>query len=299
MNDLNTETAESREGLSRIALCVSYNGARYHGWQEQKSGVASVESVLRSAIERVANHSVELTCAGRTDKGVHASHQFVHFDSSAVRSPRSWVFGCNSALPKDVSVLWADQVADDFHARYSATSRRYFYCIYNHPVRPSNYAKEVTWCHYPLDASRMHAAAQCLVGEHDFSSFRAAGCQSRSPMRFLEHVDVFRMGHMIVMDIKGNAFLHHMVRNIAGVLMSIGSGEKDESWCAEVLAAKDRTAAGVTAPAGGLYLAQVDYPEGFGLPTDCAAPAFLHSLLVASGRIEFNDSTLWDLAFLK
>lgn len=303
MLEQNEHAAESREGLSRIALCINYKGSAYHGWQEQKplkSGeqVPSVELAVRQAVERVANGPVELTCAGRTDKGVHASHQYVHFDTSAKRSARSWVFGCNSALPKDVSVLWAGEVTEDFHARYSATSRRYFYCIYNHPVRPANYAHEVSWCHYPLDAEAMHRAGQCLVGEHDFSSFRAAGCQSKSPFRFIEHIEVFRAGHMLVLDIKGNAFLHHMVRNISGVLMAIGAGQQPEAWCQEVLDARDRTLGGVTAPAAGLYLAQVDYPEHFGVPSDLGAPAFLEALLVASGRKQANFDGLWDLAFL-
>jgi len=289
------------ESASRIVLCVNYNGSAYHGWQAQSSGVPTVEGSLLKAVRRVADQELELTCAGRTDRGVHASHQYVHFDTTAKRSERSWVFGCNSALPKDVSVLWAGEVDQAFHARYSATSRRYFYCIYNHPVRPANYATEMTWHHYPLDEARMHDAAQCLVGEHDFSSFRAAGCQSKSPFRFLEHVRVFRVGHMVILDIKGNAFLHHMVRNISGVLMAIGAGKMPVSWCREVLEACDRTMGGVTAPPNGLYLAQVDYPEHFSVPSQLGAPGFLHALLVASGYLESgdSDSKLWELAFLE
>lgn len=285
---------------SRFALCVNYCGQRYHGWQAQKSGVPTVEQALQKAVSAVANEDVELVCAGRTDRGVHASHQVVHFDTRAQRSDRSWVFGCNSALPKDISVLWAGSVKDSFHARYSATARRYYYCIYNHPVRPASFSNEISWYHYPLDAEKMHQAAQCLVGEHDFSSFRAAGCQSKSPNRFLEHLDIFRVGPMIIIDIKGNAFLHHMVRNIAGVLMEIGASKAPQSWCEEVLQARDRTKGGVTAVPAGLYLAQVDYPEHFGIPERMHAPAFLESVLVASGKLdETVESVLWDLAFLQ
>ena len=298
MKDKLVAAADSREGVSRIALCVNYNGHDYHGWQEQKGDVPAVETALRKAVERVANEAVELTCAGRTDKGVHASHQYVHFDTSASRTPRSWVFGVNTNLPKNISVLWAGEVSGEFHARYSATSRRYYYCIYNHPVRPASFSTEVTWHHYPLDESKMHQAAQCLIGEHDFSSFRAAGCQSKSPNRYLEHVDVFRVGHMVVIDIKGNAFLHHMVRNIAGVLMAIGSGDRPEGWCQEVLNARDRKLGGVTASASGLYLSQVDYPGEFGVPSDMGAPAFLDSVLIAAGRKAIHSDGLWDLAFL-
>lgn len=282
---------------SRVALCLSYNGQSFHGWQAQDSDLPTVQKSIEDAISQVANERIEVVCAGRTDKAVHASHQVVHFDTTARRSERSWVFGCNSNLPKDISVTWAKTVHPDFHARYSALSRRYHYCIYNHPSRPANFASEMTWYHYPLNEAPMHEAAQVLVGEHDFSSFRAAGCQSKSANRFLEHVDVFRVGHMVIIDIKGNAFLHHMVRNIAGVLLEIGSGKADVSWCQQVLDARDRTQAAVTAPPNGLFLSQVAYPPEFGIPNEIGAPGWLHALLCQVGRVKPNYDSLWDLAF--
>ena len=291
------QTAGDAERSSRFALCLGYNGSEYHGWQAQKSGLPTIESAVRQAVAKVANHPVELVCAGRTDKAVHASHQVVHFDSHVRRTPRSWVFGCNANLPKDISVSWAGEVGPDFHARFSATSRRYHYVILNHPVRPASFSGEVSWFHYPLSAARMHQAAQCLVGEHDFSSFRAVGCQSKTPFRNLEFVNVFRIANMVVIDIKGNAFLHHMVRNIAGVLMAIGSGQKEVDWCLEVLNARDRTAGGVTAPPHGLYLTHVGYPESAGVPVSAGAPSILQGMLVASGHSHHDTDGLWDLAF--
>ncbi len=291
------QTAGASCRPSRFALCLSYNGSAYHGWQAQKSGLPTVEQALQSAVSKVANHPVELVCAGRTDKAVHASHQVVHFESHARRSPRSWVFGCNSNLPSGISVSWAGQVDDEFHARYSATRRRYHYVIFNHPVRPACFADAVTWHHYPLDAQRMHSAAQCLVGEHDFSSFRAVGCQSKSPFRFIEFIRVYRVANMVVLDIQGNAFLHHMVRNIAGVLMAIGSGRKPDSWCQQVLDARDRTAGGVTAPPHGLYLTHVTYPEQWGIPVSEGAPSIVQAMLVGAGHAPLQSDGLWDLAF--
>ncbi|MDX1452742.1 MAG: tRNA pseudouridine(38-40) synthase TruA, partial [Oleiphilaceae bacterium] len=182
----------------RIALSLSYCGAAFHGWQAQKSGLPTVQKALEQAVSKVANHPVELVCAGRTDKGVHASHQVVHFDTPSMRSPRSWVFGVNANLPRGISVSWVGKVSDEFHARFSAISRRYHYVIFNHPIRPALYGNELSWFHYPLDADLMHRAAQCLVGEHDFTSFRAVGCQSKSPYRRLEFVNVSRFGQLIV-----------------------------------------------------------------------------------------------------
>ncbi len=295
MNTSNRYAAVDVPVNGRIALSLSYRGASFHGWQAQKSGLPTIQKVLEKAVSKVANHPVELVCAGRTDKGVHASHQVVHFDTLSVRSPRSWVFGCNANLPKDVSVNWAGQVEDDFHARFSAVSRRYHYVIYNHPIRPAIFADELSWFHYPLDEKRMHEAAQCLVGEHDFSSFRAVGCQSRTPFRRLEYVNVRRYGHMVVIDIKGNAFLHHMVRNIAGVLMAIGAAREDVSWCQRVLAAKDRTAGGVTAPPYGLFLTHVGYPEACGIPQSEGPPALI-AAMIGSFEAEPEAQDLWNIA---
>lgn len=297
-NQLSSAASEVKT-TGRFALCLSYNGNQYYGWQSQKSGLPTVQKSVEKAVSEVANEAVEVVCAGRTDKSVHAAYQVVHFDSTAQRDPRAWVFGCNSNLPKDISVSWAGAVREDFHARFSATSRRYHYVIYNHPIRPAHFSNELSWCHHPLDENKMHKAAQCLVGEHDFSSFRAVGCQSKTPFRFLEFVNVTRYGHILIIDIKGNAFLHHMVRNIAGVLMAIGMGRQPVNWCKEVLEARDRTQAAVTAPPFGLFLTHVDYPVHFNIPRSEGAPSIIQSLLsVASGTAFQHDEQLWQIAYL-
>lgn len=291
-------TASDLKMTGRVALCLSYNGYRYHGWQSQKSGIPTVQQAIEKALSIVANESVSVICAGRTDKSVHSSYQVIHFETAVKREPRSWVFGCNANLPRDISVFWAGSVRDDFHARFSATSRRYNYVIYNHPIRPANFSSELTWFHSPLDAGLMHKAAQYLVGKHDFTSFRAVGCQSKSPVRTLEFVNVTRYGNIVLIDVKGNAFLHHMVRNIAGVLMAIGSGNESVEWCAEVLAARDRTKASVTAPPYGLFLTEVDYPEEFKLPKSSGAPSLVQSMInTPSGQAE-GDEDMWKIAYL-
>lgn len=289
-----SNTASDELITGRIALSLSYNGTAYHGWQSQKDGLPTVQQVLEEALSVVANQRISLTCAGRTDRSVHASHQVVHFDTTARRSRRSWILGCNANLPHDVSVTWVGAVADDFHARFSAISRRYLYCIYNHPVRSASFASEMTWCHYPLNEVLMHQAAQSLVGEHDFSSYRAAGCQAKSPIRIMEFVNVMRIANMVVIDIKGNAFLHHMVRNIAGVLMSVGRGVQPVAWSKTVLDAKDRARGDVTAPPYGLYLSHVDYPSEFNIPASAGAPGFAQAMMVASGHLKYNQDGLWD-----
>jgi tRNA pseudouridine38-40 synthase len=282
----------------RIALCVAYKGTNYFGWQSQTSGVPSIQQKVEDAISRVANHPVEVVCAGRTDKAVHASYQVVHFDTRAERTERSWVFGCNANLPPDISVSWARSVDEEFHARFSAISRRYNYFIFNHPIRPAHFSDQVTWIHYPLDENVMHNAAQCLLGEHDFSSFRAAGCQSKSPFRRIDHISVRRVRDMVLLDVGGNAFLHHMVRNIAGVLIRIGTGEKPAAWCREVLEARDRTKAAVTAPPFGLYLCDVAYPESFDLPKSEGPPAFAQLMLAALGNEQIISHDLWAISRL-
>jgi len=268
-------TTDNAIGAGRVALVFEYDGRNFHGWQLQKSGVRSVEAELTRAVSRVANHEVDLVCAGRTDAGVHASYQIAHFDTPSVRNLRSWVMGINTALPDDISVHWAGNGIGDFHARFSATYRRYRYVIYNHSVRPGIQRGQVSWTFRPLDAERMHVAAEALAGEHDFSSFRAAGCQSRTPVRFLERIAVTRKRDFVVIDVQANAFLHHMVRNIAGALMAVGSGKQRPEWIREILVARDRTAAGVTAPPHGLYLVDVGYPEEFGVPAAECGPGFL------------------------
>ncbi|WP_191091654.1 tRNA pseudouridine(38-40) synthase TruA [Affinibrenneria salicis] len=258
----------------KIALGIEYDGSRYYGWQRQAE-VESVQGCLERALSCVANEPVSVFCAGRTDAGVHATGQVVHFSTSVVRKDAAWTMGVNANLPPDIAVRWVSNVDDDFHARFSATARRYRYIIYNHRYRPAVLASGVTHFYHPLDAQRMERAGQCLLGENDFTSFRAVQCQSRTPWRNVNHLKVTRHGAWIVVDIKANAFVHHMVRNIVGSLMEVGCGNQPESWIAELLAAKDRTLAAATARAEGLYLVAVDYPSRFGLPQPSMGPLFL------------------------
>lgn len=250
--------------MTRIALAVEYDGSQFNGWQIQKSG-RSVQEEVQKALSFVADHPVSIVCAGRTDTGVHASGQIIHMDSEANRSTHSWIYGANANLPDDVSIVWAKQVAEDFHARFSATERHYRYIILNRECRPSYSRNYVSWEHRPLDAERMHVAAQHLTGEHDFSSYRALACQAKHPTRHVSRLDVSRNDTYVMIDISANAFLHHMVRNIAGVLITIGAGEQPTDWSREVLEYRDRTLGGVTAPPNGLYLAGVEYPEEYGI----------------------------------
>jgi len=252
----------------RIALGVEYDGANFNGWQVQAQG-RTVQGCVEQALARVANHDVRIHCAGRTDTGVHATAQVVHFDSDAVRKDRGWVHGVNAHLPDDVAIVWAKPVSDEFHARFSAQRRRYRYVIYIRPVRPTFLARRVTWEYRTLDIERMQAAANCLVGEHDFSSFRAYGCQAKSPLRTVHQLKLTRSGEkgeFIMLDIEANAFLHHMVRNVVGVLSTIGAGEQPVEWAREVLELQERKLGGVTAPPHGLYLVGVEYPKKFGIP---------------------------------
>ncbi|OZG73662.1 tRNA pseudouridine(38-40) synthase TruA [Hahella sp. CCB-MM4] len=259
----------------RVALVLGYEGARYHGWQAQNSGVSSVQQTLETALSRVADTSLQVVCAGRTDAGVNATQQVVHFESAPSRSPHSWVMGANHFLPDDIAIQWAGSVCDDFHARYSATSRVYRYVIYNHPVKPAWAHGSITWIHSRLEEHRMHVAAQALLGENDFTSFRGSDCQSHTPFRNVSRISVTRRGELVIVEIEANAFLHHMVRNIVGTLLQVGTGKQSPEWVADVLAAKKRSKAGVTAPANGLYLVKVHYPEQFGLPEIPYGPFFL------------------------
>ncbi|SCY34134.1 tRNA pseudouridine38-40 synthase [Pseudomonas flexibilis] len=257
---------------------MEYKGSRYRGWQRQGAGVPSVQEALERALGRVAAESVSLQCAGRTDASVHASGQVVHFDTAVERPLQAWVMGANANLPGDISVCWAKVMPADFHARFKACARRYRYVIYNDPVRPAHMAEEVTWNHRPLDVQRMREAAALLVGTHDFTSFRAVQCQAKSPIKTVHHLNVIEHGRFIVLDVRANAFLHHMVRNFAGVLMTIGAGERPVEWVSEILAARDRRAGGVTAHPYGLYLVRVEYPEEFHLPQRYLGPHFLSAL---------------------
>jgi tRNA pseudouridine38-40 synthase len=249
----------------RIALGVEYDGRDFHGWERQKHA-RSVQACVEQGLSKVANHPVSTVCAGRTDARVHALAQVVHFDTQALRNERSWVLGANSNLPDDTSVLWARQVDDSFHARFSATGRSYHYVILNRLVRPAALRGRVTWQPLPLDEVVMNSAAQLLLGEHDFSAFRASGCQAKSPVRTLRELNVTRRGEYVVLQVSANAFLQHMVRNIAGVLMAIGLHKQPEQWATQVLHSRDRRCGGVTASPHGLYLTAVQYPGAFEIP---------------------------------
>lgn len=249
----------------KFALGVEYDGRELHGFETQPNG-RTVQACLERALSKVADHPVRTICAGRTDAGVHALGQVVHFESQAERPLNAWIFGVNTHLPADVCVNWSRRVPDEFHARFSATARRYRYLILNRGTRPAALRGRVSWEYRPLEVERMQAAAGFLLGEHDFSSFRAAGCQSRSAVRRIHRLEVTRRGPYVFIDVSANAFLLHMVRNIAGVLMDIGAGKTRVDWAHEVLQAKDRRRGGVTAPPDGLYLLQVDYPAQYRLP---------------------------------
>ena len=260
--------------LVKIALGIEYDGSKYYGWQRQNE-VRSVQEKLEKALSQVANEPINVFCAGRTDAGVHGTGQVVHFETRAVRKDAAWTLGVNANLPPDIAVRWVKAVPPDFHARFSATARRYRYILYNHRLRPAVLSRGATHYHQPLDADRMQRAAQSLLGENDFTSFRAVQCQSRTPWRNVMHIQVARYGAYVVVDIKANAFVHHMVRNIVGSLLEVGAGNQPESWIGELLAAKDRTLAAATARAEGLYLVAVDYPARFDLPVLPMGPLFL------------------------
>lgn len=261
------------EDRHTLALGIEYDGSHYYGWQRQQQ-LASVQQQLEQALSSVANETVSVFCAGRTDAGVHATGQVVHFSTCARRPSVAWTMGVNAHLPDDIAVCWVQSVSADFHARFSATARRYRYIICNQRLRPALLRQGVTHFHLPLDAQRMHQAAQCLVGEHDFSAFRSVQCQSKTPWRNIMHIRVSRHGGWLLVDIKANAFVHHMVRNIVGSLLEVGCGHQPPQWIGELLAARDRTLAGATAKAHGLYLVAVDYPPHFALPQPTIGPLF-------------------------
>lgn len=253
--------------MSRIALGIEYDGSAFRGWQTQMHAVA-VQPVIEAALAKVADHPVEVVAAGRTDAGVHAAMQVVHFDTTVQRTERSWTLGANSNLPKHISVLWAREVPEAFHARYSAQARSYRYLILNRVPRPALDFDRVCWVRDPLDAPLMQTAANQLLGEHDFSSFRAAECQARTPIRRMYEIRVERHGELVTLDVMANAFLQHMVRNIAGVLIAVGTGDRPVEWVGEVLAARDRRQGGVTAVPQGLYLVGVRYAAALQLPSE-------------------------------
>jgi tRNA pseudouridine38-40 synthase len=245
---------------------VEYDGTRFSGWQVQAQSLRTVQGCLEAAIGRVADRPVTVHCAGRTDAGVHALEQVIHFETDAERAMRAWVLGTNANLPGDIAVRWAVPVGPAFHARFSAIARHYRYLILTRATRSALERERAVWIHRPLDLGAMQRAATALVGEHDFTSFRALGCQAKSPVRRIHYLELGRRGELIELRVGANGFLHHMVRNIAGVLLAIGRGEAPVSWTRELLALRDRTLGGVTAPPHGLYLARVDYPTEHALP---------------------------------
>ncbi len=256
--------------MPRVAIGLEYHGGAYAGWQAQP-GLRTIQGCVEEALGRVAAQPVEVTCAGRTDAGVHAVGQVAHFDADARRTPRGWTLGANTLLPPDISVAWAQEVPADFHARRRAESRTYCYLIANFGTRAALAAGRATFIHRPLDAVRMQAAAAWLLGEHDFSAFRAAQCQARTPVRRLRELSVERQGDWILIRAAANAFLHHMVRNIAGLLIAVGRGRAPAEWAREVLASRDRTQGAATAPPDGLYFWRVQYGPAYRLPIRGAA----------------------------
>jgi tRNA pseudouridine38-40 synthase len=263
--------------MRRIALGIEYQGTNYSGWQKQQDpAVPSVQAELETALGKIANHAVLTVCAGRTDAGVHASAQVVHADVSVERSERAWVFGCNTHLPRDIRVLWAKDVALDFDARRSAIQRHYKYVIYNSSLRPGLLNNYVSWHFIPLDVAKMQEAANNWLGTHDFSSFRAAGCQSKSPVRDLHEFTIRRSGNLVIFDILANAFLYHMIRNMVGTLLAIGGSKRPINYAQEVLLARDRSKASITAPPEGLYLAGVKYPQQLQIPVPSSGLWFIN-----------------------
>ncbi len=261
--------------VRRFALGIEYEGTTYSGWEAQRFGLG-IQSLVENALSRVAAGSIRTVCAGRTDAGVHATGQVVHFDSGALRPDHAWVLGANTHLPHNVRVRWVRPVPDSFHARYSAFKRRYRYVFFLGAVPSALLHGRVSWWRRELDVERMVAAAKFLHGEHDFNAFRSSRCQAKRSIRRVHRIHVWRRGQLAGFDISANAFLHHMVRNIAGVLAAVGSGDEAPGWVNELLLSGDRTQGGVTAPAAGLYLFQVKYPPDYALPP--SQPEFMHWL---------------------
>src|SRR3954469_4718891 len=251
--------------MPRIALGIEYDGSRFLGWQTQPGG-GTVQDALEPALSAIAGAPAEVTAAGRTDRGVHARLQVVHFDTDAQRPPAAWVGGVNALLPDSVAVLWSREVDGEFHARYGSVSRTYRYELLNRDVRPALGASRLGWFHLPLDPAKMREAAAHLVGEHDFSAFRSSECQAKTPVRTLHLLEVEARGERIDFVLRANAFLHHMVRNIVGTLVYVGKGKQPPQWARQVLDSRDRAIAAPTFSPEGLYLERVEYEEKWGLP---------------------------------
>ena len=258
----------------RIALGVEYDGHGFYGWQSQ-TGLTTVQGLLEDALSKIADHPVKLFCAGRTDAGVHATGQVTHFETTTTRHLHAYTLGANTHLPDSIAVRWAMPVDDQFHARFSAQTRTYHYVIYNHPIRSAIVSRRATWCSQELNIQAMQEAANSLLGEQDFTSFRSTQCQAKSPIRTLQTISITRQQLYVVMTLTANAFLHHMVRNLAGVLIRIGAGRLPISEMGTILAAKDRKLAYETASAAGLYLTQVSYPAPYDFPKTENLPLFL------------------------
>jgi tRNA pseudouridine38-40 synthase len=266
-NDFNKQAIVSHAGvMQRIVLGIEYNGSLFKGYQLQSHGTRTVQGELEKALSIVANEPLRLTCAGRTDTGVHATGQVVHFDTAVQRELKAWMLGGNTNLPDDVSIHWVRRVGEDFSARFSAVSRSYRYILFNRRIRQAVFQHNVAWSYELVDENVMHLAAQYLLGRHDFSAFRSSRCQAKHAVREMQSISVKRDGDYVILDIKANAFLHHMVRNIMGSLLVIGRGEQPAEWMQEILEGQDRKCAGMTASATGLYLVNVEYPEEYGLP---------------------------------
>ncbi len=256
--------------IRRYAAGIEYDGTRFLGWQTQDQQ-PTVQATVEAAMSFVANESLMLTCAGRTDTGVHALGQVAHFESRAVRTQRAWILGSNTRLPDDVAIKWVHEVPADFHARYSAVDRRYRYRIVRSLTRPVLDRHQALWAYYDIDVARMDAAARALIGEHDFTSYRTVACQSPTPMRLVKHIGFSETGCILDIEFIANAFLHHMIRNMVGSLLLVGRGERPVSWIGEVLAGRNRKLAGPTASPQGLVFLGARYPAAFGLPAEHCA----------------------------
>ncbi len=292
------ETVEHSASV-RIALGLEYDGSAFHGWQRQTiAPKVTVQECLEQALSAVACRVTRSYCAGRTDVGVHACAQVVHFDAPSHRQTRDWLRGANHYLPQTVRVLWSRQVAADFHARFSASSRSYRYLICNRREPLALFRQQLAWEREPLNAEAMHTAAQCLLGLHDFSAFRAAGCHSSSPQRRVLQVAVRRHGDLVAIDIEANSFLLHMVRNLAGTLIAIGHGDKPPSWCAELLHGRDRRLAAPTAPTAGLYFLGAHYDATHGVPAPAVGSLLAHwappESATANGEAVCAGATQWE-----
>ncbi len=274
----NAELSDERlfpAGMQRIALGIEYAGHFFHGFQAQPHDPQTIQQGIEQALSDIANEPIKLVCAGRTDAGVHATNQVVHFDTLAERADRAWLRGANTKLPEGISIRWVKAVKPQFHARFSACSRTYRYVIYNAPTPSALLDHFVTWDRRSLNVESMAQASKLLLGRHDFSAFRAVQCQAKNPVRDMKRIDISTQGELIVIEVEATAFLYHMVRNIVGVLSAIGAGEKPVAWAKTVLESCDRSQGGVTAPADGLYLVSIDYASEHQLPTRAKGPYFL------------------------